>query len=386
MTVPPQPAPRNPRLVRGTNDILVDAAGREYVDLFSANGTAWLGHANPAVADAIASQSATLAIAGGAGTAVLEQAGAALESVAGGKLRFAALYSTGMEAAEFAIRAVRGLTERPMVAGFAGCMHGKSLATAFLGWPNPFHDELPGLLRLAFVPDRREDEVLASVAHTLRGGDVAAVFLEPVLASAGGHRPSHGFVRELARLCRDAGTLLVLDEIVTGLYRTGSAFYHHALEVEPDVLLVGKALGNGFPVAAVMLAERHRVTAAMLPGSTYSGNPVAAAAAAAALGQMRRLDLPGRVAGIESVVRSTLEVAGATLRGCGALWVLELPDADSAAALVAAVRERGVLVTAVGRFVRLLPAGTIAEHNLRRACVALAEEITRLDAGRHARA
>jgi len=366
--------------------VLIDVEGREYIDLFSANGTAWLGHANPAVADAIARQSATLAIAGGAGTAVLERAAVALESAAGGPLRYAALYSTGMEASEFAIRAVRCLTRRPTVVGFAGCMHGKSMATALLGWPNSFCDDLPGLRRLAFIPERREDDVLASLAGALRGGDVAAVFLEPVLASAGGHRPSQAFVRELARLCRDAGTLLVFDEIVTGLYRTGSAFYHHALGVEPDVLLVGKALGNGFPVAAVMLAEPHRVTAAMLPGSTYSGNPVAAAAATAALDQMQRLDLPKKVAGIASTVQSTLEISGATLRGCGALWVLELSDADSAAALVAAVRERGVLVTAVGRFVRLLPAGTIVERNLQRACATLAEEITRLGAGRHARA
>jgi acetylornithine/succinyldiaminopimelate/putrescine aminotransferase len=384
MTSPPAPPPNDLRLVRGANDILVDHEGREYIDLFSANGTTWLGHANPAVAEAVARQCATLAIAGGASTEPLHAAAAALESVAGGALRFAALYSTGMEAAEFAIRAVRCLTGRSTVLGFAGCMHGKSMATAFLGWPSAFHSEIPGIRRLAFIPERAEAAVLASVADALRGGGVAAVFLEPILASAGGHRPSPAFVRDLARLCREAGTLLVLDEIVTGLYRTGEAFYHHALQVEPDVLLVGKSLGNGFPVAAVMMAAGHRVTASMLPGSTYSGNPVAAAAASAALAEMERLPLRTMVEGIESAVRSTLDVEGVTLRGGGALWVLALPDPDAAAALVAGARGSGVLVTAVGRFVRLLPAATIVAGNLARACTILADEIARRNDRRHA--
>jgi 4-aminobutyrate aminotransferase-like enzyme len=111
---------------------------------------------------------------------------------------------------------------------------------------------------------------------------------------------------------------------------------------------------------------------------------VAAAAASAALAEMERLPLRTMVEGIESAVRSTLDVEGVTLRGGGALWVLALPDPDAAAALVAGARGSGVLVTAVGRFVRLLPAATIVAGNLARACTILADEIARRNDRRHA--
>lgn len=212
-----------------------------------------------------------------------------------------ALCSTGMEAAEFALRLARVVTSRCGVVGFSRCMHGKSLATAYLGWDNGDGLDLHFLHRLPFVPQISEDQLLTRLEGVLRQGQVSAVFIEP-LQGNGGHRASPPFYREVSRLCRENGALLVFDEILSGFYRTGDPFFFSGLEVMPDVILIGKAMGNGFPVSGVVADKHSPLRREMLAGSTFAANPLAAAVLAT-LRQLPSLDLPARAARIEQTIR-----------------------------------------------------------------------------------
>lgn len=368
-----------PRIVRAANDLLFAADGQRYIDLFSAHGATWLGHCHPGIVAEVAAQLDRVWLTGGLGSEVLEQARAQVESFFPASHGVAAFYSTGMEAAEFALRLARVTTGRTAAVGFENSMHGKSLATAYLGWNNRDGVRLPDFHRLPFVHRASEDDILSELGETLRQQPVGAVFVEPLQGSAGGRMASDRFYREVARLSREAHALLVFDEILTGFYRTGAAFRFLELGIAPDVVLIGKALGNGFPVSAVMADRRYALRSEMLPGSTFAGNPLAGAAVSATLKHLRALDVTGRVAAIAQTVMRRLGWLGDTelaLRGKGALWVIELSEAIDVAAVVVAIYGAGVCVGIAGRQIRIMPAATIEPANLERACAVVAEELS----------
>jgi acetylornithine/succinyldiaminopimelate/putrescine aminotransferase len=221
------------------------------------------------------------------------------------------------------------------------------------------------------VPEASEADVIERLGAALAGGTVAAVFLEPVQGVGGGHAASAPLAREVRRLCDRTGTLLVLDEILTGFWRTGTAFVWQALGVVPDVLLLGKAMGNGFPVSAVAARRDIAVTKAMLPGSTFSGNPLAASAVVATLEEMNRLPMAELVRSVASTIESVLSPlsgSGFAVRGKGALWAIEPPPGLDGTRLTHKIYERGVAVGNAGQLIRLSPAATIDLGRLRDAC------------------
>lgn len=367
------------RIVRAENDLLFDEAGRPYIDLFSGHGTTWLGHSNRHVGAEIARQLRQVWITGGLGSPIADRAGEMVNSFFPSSHELCGLYSTGMEAAEFALRLARVVTGKCGVVGFERGMHGKSLATAYLGWDNGDGLDLPFMHRLPFVSSHPEEQILARLENVLAGGRVSAVFLEP-LQGHGGHRASASFYRTVSQLCRDNRALLVFDEILTGFYRTGEPFFFSELGLTPDVILIGKAMGNGFPVSGVVAEKRYPLRAAMLPGSTFAGNPLASAAVLATLRQLPSLDLPARVGRIEQTIGDTLTPVasiGAALRGKGALWSLQLPPGPDMEDLIVRIYRRGVAVSYTGRLIRILPAATIAPDNLARACSVIGEEVLR---------
>jgi acetylornithine/succinyldiaminopimelate/putrescine aminotransferase len=204
------------------------------------------------------------------------------------------------------------------------------------------------------------------------------VFIEPVQGSAGAVAGSPQLYREIARLARQHGALLVIDEILTGFYRTGPAFCFVDIGLEPDIVLIGKTLGNGFPVSAVMASRRHPVRPAMLPGSTYAGNALACTAVIATLDRLREIDVVDAVARIgQTIERHLVPLSGADVRvrGRGALWMIELPGADTASQAATAIFEAGVCVGIAGRYLRLLPAATIEPGHLEQACAMVAREV-----------
>jgi acetylornithine aminotransferase len=281
-----------------------------------------------------------------------------------------------MEAAEFALRIARVTTGRKGILSFEGCMHGKSAATAFLGWPNDLVT-FPDFIRLPYVSRAPQEQILSLAEQKLRGREISAVVVEPLQGSSGGHMASSDFFRNLSWMCRKYGSLLIVDEIFTGFHRTGEAFLHQELDFAPDVVLIGKAMGNGFPVSGVVIDSKYSITGAMLPGSTYAGNALACAAVAATLALMKTMDLSACVAEIHRTIETEMAPvmrAGVSIHGRGALWILQLPPTviDEA---VTRIFQEGVVVSVAGPYLRLLPAATISTDNLVHGCAVVREAI-----------
>lgn len=359
------------RIARAENDLLFDDQNRQLIDLFSGNGTVWLGHSNRRINARLGHQLDQIWITGGLDTGIRCEAVAAIERFIPSSHKVAALYSTGMEASEFAIRMARVITGKPGVVGFEKSMHGKSLATAFLGWDNRDGIMLPQFHMLPYLSTMGEPEILERLETTLRRHPISLVFIEPLQGTGGGHSASDGFYREVFRLCKQYGSLLVFDEILTGFHRTGTAFYFSRLGFTPDLLLLGKSLGNGFPVSAVAVNRDHSVSAKMLPGSTYAGNPLAAAAVVATLEELARAAPLEKVQAIERTIADAilpLAERGLCPRGRGAMWIIEFPPGFDAQNIALKLYTRGIFASYAGRILRLLPALTIQPAHLTVAC------------------
>lgn len=351
------------------NDRLFDEHGREYVDLSAGYGSAWLGHDHPAVRRAIAAQLETYATPGYLPFAALESARAALAAFIPEGHFVGGIYSTGMEAMETALRAAWAQTGRRDVAGFAGSTHGRSYLTSAIGAaegdPRPaFVHSLPGFAAGA----RAVNEALEHLARRVR---LAAIVVEPIQMTGGGHALERESCERIFALAAEQGATVIFDETLTALYRCGARSYAEAMGVSPDILLLGKGLANGFPASAVALRhgfawDREKVK----PGSTYWNHPLACAAVAATLTELGRSGAPERVAAIERTIRR--ELGHLALRGRGAMWCLESPQSGRQRELADALFAAGVVVSYYDRYLRLLPPLTIDGDALARACRAIA--------------
>ena len=363
-----------PEITQASGCHAFDANGRRYLDLMNGFGAVFLGHGQPRVVEALRAQASSVWICGRHPTAAATAAQQRIRGLLPAGMKFAGLCSTGMEAAEYAMRVAAVATGRSEFAGFARSMHGKSVMTAAMCWSNaPLAPD--SVHRLPFVDEMPEERVLASLEAQLAARRLAAVFVEPVQGSNAAHEASAAFLPEVARLCRRHGTLLVVDEILTGLHRTGTRFYCDRVGVVPDLVLFAKSMGNGFPVSSVAVRQDLPLDARSMPGSTFSGNPLASAAVAATLAVMEEMDLAAQVAAIEQVVRGTLGAiapATAVLRGRGALWALEFSEEAVCATVAREALRAGVLLSSYGRCIRLLPAATVDLAALRQACDGLA--------------
>ncbi len=344
--------------------------GRRLTDLMTGFGAVFLGHGHPAVTKRLQEQAGKIWQCGRVATPAGAEADARIRDILPTGLKPGGLYSTGMEAAEFAMRLAAHRTGRAEFAGFARSMHGKSALTAALCWDNaPIR--VGQTHALPFVDRAAEGDVLAQVSRLLETRRVAALLVEPIQGTNGGHEASPAFYERLIALCRETGTCCLFDEILTGLYRTGSAFYVDRLAARPDILLFAKSMGNGFPASSLAIPEDMAIPPQALPGSTFSGNPLAAAVVAATLAALRELPIADQVGGIERTVREALggrEAEGLTLRGRGAMWLLELGPEVRVEQAQSAILSEGVLVSCLGRCIRLLPAATIEPETLRDAC------------------
>ena len=353
----------------GRNDVLIASDGQEYIDFITGFGAVLLGHSNQSILDRVRLQLDKVWLTGKLSVPVIEEAAELVTSGLPQTYRHQQFYSTGNEAVEFAIRLATTATGRQGLVGFNRSMHGKSIASSALCWQNEFVD-VRNIHTLPFVDSTAELEILDQLTQKLASRNIAAVFLELIQGTNGAYEASAEFYKAVNDLCRDHGSLCVVDEVLTGFYRSGSLSYSHQLGLKPDILIFGKAMGNGFPVSALVCQSDIEVSDVMLPGSTFSNNPLAAAAVAATLTEMGRLDMPGLLSNIDRRIRSSLaplEKQGVKLRGRGALWTLELPDARSAMAVQAESLSANLILSASGRYIRLFPPATVASTHLDKA-------------------
>ena len=348
---------------RGEGVWLWDQEGRRYLDAVAGIAVCGLGHAHPAVTKALCDQAGRLVHTSNLyRIAAQEELADALRRVSGMSRAF--FCNSGAEANEAAIKLARlhghGLqVDVPVVVVMEGSFHGRTLATlsatANRKVQAGFEPLVQGFLRVPYD----DLEALERVARERK--DVVAVLVEPVQGEGGVIVPRAGYLAGVRRVCDAHGWLMMLDEIQTGLGRTGRWFAHQHDGVLPDVMTLAKGLGNGVPIGACL--ARGAAAELMGPGShgsTFGGNPLACRAALAVLETVESERLAERAEDTGAYLRERL--AGAlqglecvrAVRGRGLMIGVELarPCGD----LVAQARERGVLINVTAeRVVRLLP-------------------------------
>ncbi|MER5610308.1 acetylornithine transaminase [Micromonospora tulbaghiae] len=342
-------------LVSGSGAVVVDETGREYVDLLGGIAVNALGHAHPAVVAAVSKQVATLGHVSNLFVAEPPVALAELLLALAGRPGRVFFANSGAEANEAAFKLSR-LTGRRHVVATHGGFHGRTMgALALTGQPakaDPFRP-LPG--DVTHVPFGDADALAEAVTD-----DTAMLIIEPIQGENGVVVPPPGYLAAARRITAAHGALLVLDEVQTGVGRTGHWFAHQADGVEPDVITLAKGLGGGLPLGACLAFGR--AADLLTPGShgtTFGGNPVSCAAALAVVSTIAHEGLLDHVKRVGERLRRGVEALGHPLvrevRGAGLLLGIVLDQPVSAAA-AAALREAGFLVNPVQPdVVRLAP-------------------------------
>ena len=338
--------------VRGEGTRLWDSEGREYLDFLSGLAVTSLGHSNPAVADALADQARTLLHVSNLYYNDLQpRLAARLDALLGGGGRVF-FSNSGAEANECAIKLARrhgqtrGGRERYHVVSTYGSFHGRTLTTlAATGQPQKQEtfQPLPSGFRL--VPFADADALVAALDER-----VCAVLLEPVQGEGGVNPAPPGYLEAVRSWCDEREALLMMDEVQTGLGRTGRWFGHQHSEVQPDVVTMAKALGNGVPIGACW--ARAEVAEALRPGdhaTTFGGQPLAARAALAVLDVMEAEDVPARAARAgQQLTKALSELPEVVhVRGSGLLVAAELAPGIDAGAVARTCLERGLVLNAV---------------------------------------
>jgi len=366
--------------VRGEGTRLWDSEGNEYLDFLGGLAVTALGHAHPVVADAIADQARTLLhVSNLYYNEIQPQVAARLDALngGGGKVFFC---NSGAEANECAIKLARrhgqahGGPERHHVLSAWGSFHGRTLSTlAATGQPQKQETFQPLPVGFRQVPFADVDALAAAMDER-----VCAVMLEPVQGEGGVQPSPPGYLEAVRALCDEREALLVMDEVQTGLGRTGKWFgYQHADGVQPDVVTMAKALGNGVPIGACW--ARDDVAPAFSPGdhaTTFGGQPLAARAALAVLTVMEEVDAPALAAAAGAKLTTRLEALPqvVAVRGAGLLLAAELADGVDAGKVATACLHAGLVVNAVTpTALRLAPSLLVSDAELAAAVAVLGQ-------------
>ncbi len=351
-------------LVRGEGARVWDADGREYIDCVGGHGVANVGHANPAVVRAVTEQVQRLVICpNGFYNDQRAQLLAELTRIGPSGLERAFLCNSGTEAVEAAFKFARLATCRTKVVaamrGFHGRTFGALSATWRKGYRQPFEPLVPGF---EFVPYNRLERMQQTVDE-----ETAAVILE-VVQGEGGVNPGDGeYLRGVQSLCRERGTLFIVDEVQTGFGRTGRMFASLHYDLQPDLMCVAKSIAGGLPMGAVLIGSRVGDLPKKAHGSTFGGNPLACAAALATIRYIEAEHLPQRAAELGARLLAGLKGISSPrirqVRGLGLMVGVELKGKSGP--YLAALAERGVLALAAGATVmRFLPPLVISAEDV----------------------
>ena len=363
----PTYGPPSIMFVRGQGCWLWDRDGTRYLDFLSGIAVCSLGHAHPRVAEAVAEQARTLChVSNLYATEPQMHVARTIDRLVGGPPGQVFFANSGAESNECAIKLARKWAGhgRYTVISAGRSFHGRTLATLHATGQAEKHEAFQPLPEgFRHVPWDDIAELEKAIDDT-----TAAVLLEPIQGEGGINVPSYGYLQAVRELCDDRGLLFMLDEVQTGLARTGRWFAHHHDSVEPDVVTMAKALGNGMPIGACW--ARAEVAAAFKPGdhaTTFGGQPLAASAAKATLEVMEEIDLPAHAARAGEAMRAAVEALDrvASVRGRGLLLGVELAGERPAAEVVSAGMAEGlVLGTAGATSLRIAPPLIISDDEI----------------------
>lgn len=369
---------------RGRGTEVWDTSGNRYLDFLSGIAVVSLGHANPVIAEAICRQAGTLLhvsnfFTNPQATAAAVKVNELLLDASGhhGQIFFT---NSGAEANECAIKLARkfGGRGRHTVVSALGSFHGRTLASlAATGQPAKHEPFAPMPEGFKHVPWGDLDAMRAAV-----DGSVAAVLIEPIQGEGGVIPAPEGYLQGIRDLCDEVGALLMVDEIQTGFARTGTWFGFEHSGVQPDVVTLAKAMGNGMPVGACW--ARREVAAVFQPGdhgSTYSGTAIATAAVSAVVDEMRRLDAPARARQQGATFTALLEAIPQveSVRGAGLLLGAQLGPGIEAASAYKGLIGRGLICNAVNATtLRFAPPLTVTDAELHEAADLVANVLAEL--------
>ncbi|MFB6220839.1 MAG: aspartate aminotransferase family protein [Halolamina sp.] len=342
----------------GEGMTLVGTDGTEYLDFGASYACTPLGHSPPAVVETIREQAGNLLYVQGSypvdvRTALRER----LAEVAPGEISHVWLCNSGTEATEAALKFARSATGREKVVAAKRAFHGRTLGALSLTWKDAYRDPfgpLPGAVE--FVP-YGDAEALATAVDT----ETAAVFLEPVQGEGGVHPAGEEYLQTAREVTAGADAALVMDEIQTGLGRTGTLWAAEAAGIVPDIVTAAKGIASGLPMGATLCKEWIAADAGN-HGSTFAGNPLVAAAADATLAGIAEQDVAGNAAGVGSYLQSELAAAVERhslpvrdVRGEGLMVGVEVKHGAMSVLRDLALEEQVLALPAGRSVVRLLP-------------------------------
>jgi predicted acetylornithine/succinylornithine family transaminase len=363
--------------VKGKGTELWDSEGKRYLDFLCGLAVTSLGHSHDAISEAIASQASTLMhVSNFFANPIATTAAVELDALlgGGGQVFFC---NSGAEANEAAIKLARkfGGRGRHTVVSAYGSFHGRTLAAlAATGQPakhEPFQPMPEGFKHVAYGD-------IDALAEAIDPG-VAAVLLESVQGEGGVVPAPEGYLRAVRDVCTQRGVLLILDEVQTGLARTGKWWGFEHDDIEPDAVCVAKALGNGMPVGA--LWAKKEIAAVFQPGdhgSTYSGTAIATAAASAVMQEMKRINAPQMAAENGAYLSKAVAAMSRvkSVRGRGLLLGVELVDGLDAKAVQLNLLHKGLVTNAVtATALRLAPPLNVSDAEMDEAISIIATEV-----------
>jgi [amino-group carrier protein]-gamma-(L-lysyl/L-ornithyl)-L-glutamate aminotransferase len=356
-------------IVRGKGSLVWDSSGKEYIDFMTGIGVALVGHSNDDVVKAISEQAAKLITCHGsfyndARAGFLER----LVKVAPKGLGKALLTNSGTESVEAAIKLARRHTSKKRIIAMKGAFHGKTYGSLSATWNKKYRDPFGPLLEGFEFAEYGDAQSLEQLVDD----DTAAVLAEPIQGEGGIIVPPPDYFRQVREICDKKGVLLILDEIQTGLGRTGRMWASEHWGVVPDIMTVSKGLGGGIPIGAAV--GRDEVIASLKGGehtSTFAGNPLSCAAGSAALDFITKNDLPSQARRKGEMMKGGLaKIASAhklvkEVRGMGLMLAMQT-RVDIHSQILSA-EQKGVIFAYSGRDTfRFLPALVIKEGEIAR--------------------
>jgi len=354
--------------VRGRGSALFDDAGREYLDLVAGIAVNLLGHAHPDVVAALTMQSQQLIHTSNLyfTQPQVELARRLVELSFPSRVFFC---NSGAEANEAAIKLARKWGARNRANAFeiittTGSFHGRTLATVTAGgqhkYSDPFKPLPDGFVHVPFNDARAVEEATTD--------STVAVMLEPVMGEIGVIPAAPGYLESVRSWCDRKNLLLILDEVQTGLGRTGRWFAHQHAGITPDVMTLAKGLGGGVPIGACLANKRADVFEPGDHGSTFGGNPLACAVAATVLGVIERDGLVGHAAEMgELLATATVDLGARETRGAGLMRAFQFEE-PKAKAFQQSCLEAGLIVNAVDdHSIRLVPPLILTANEIDRA-------------------
>jgi len=354
--------------VRGEGCLLYDEEGREYLDLVAGIAVNLLGHAHPDVARSVTGQVKTLIHTSNLYfTQPQVQLARRLVELSFPSRAF--LCNSGAEANEAAIKIARKWGTRNRDGAFeiitsVGSFHGRTLAAVTAGgqpkYSDPFKPLPDGFVHVPF------NDIEAIKAATT--GQTVAVMLEPVMGEIGIVPAAKGYLADVRKWCDEKGLLLILDEVQTGLGRTGRWFAHQHDGITPDVMTLAKGLGGGIPIGACLASPRADVFEPGDHGSTFGGNPLACMAALTVLAVVERDGLVGHAAEMGDLLHAALmELGVKDVRGVGLMQAFEFEEPRAKAFQQACLDARLIVNAVDENSVRLVPPLIITEAEIERA-------------------